>query len=103
MPAQKLFFGNSDHGDVTGLFSGYFDTQIGGKRDSNSYHAIAKAIEQPCASILFLSDIVEELDAAREAGWQTVLIDRLNDYPTPRLMPKNNEHWRVTEFTDITF
>lgn len=103
VPAQKLFFGNSDHGDVTGLFSGYFDTQIGGKRDSNSYHAIAKAIEQPCASILFLSDIVEELDAAREAGWQTVLIDRLNDYPTPRLMPKNNEHWRVTEFTDITF
>jgi enolase-phosphatase E1 len=98
--AQKLFFTFSDHGDTSKLFSGYYDTEMGGKRDKASYQAIAKAIAQEPAHILFLSDIVEELNAAREAGWQTVLVDRLNDYPTPRI-EQSNGHQRVTEFTDI--
>jgi 1,2-dihydroxy-3-keto-5-methylthiopentene dioxygenase len=38
----------------------------------------------PPADILFLSDVVEELDAAREAGLRTVLVDRREDYPAPR-------------------
>lgn len=76
VPAQKLLFANTESGDLTALLSGYFDTETGAKRDSNSYARIAEAIGLPAASILFLSDIVEELDAARAAGMQTTLLAR---------------------------
>lgn len=69
--AQKLIFGYSVAGDLTPLFNGYFDTTSGAKRDSASYQRIAQAMAVPAESILFLSDIVQELDAAREAGMQT--------------------------------
>lgn len=101
VPAQKLFFKHSQKGDLTVLFSDYFDTEIGGKRSASSYSAIAERIKIPAEHILFLSDIVEELDAAREAGWQTILIDRLEDYAEPRLDALANKHTRVTEFTAI--
>lgn len=69
--AQKLIFGHSTAGDLTPLFSGYFDTRIGGKREAASYAAIARETGHPADRILFLSDIGEELDAARAAGLQT--------------------------------
>jgi len=69
--AQKLLFGFSDYGDLTPLFSGYFDTHIGHKREVSSYEAIASEIGVRAGDILFLSDIREELDAARSAGMQT--------------------------------
>lgn len=69
--AQKLIFGHSDAGDLTPLFSGYFDTRIGGKRESASYAAILREIGFGGESVLFLSDIGEELDAARESGMRT--------------------------------
>ena len=65
------------------------------------YGLLAAAIGVPPAEILFLSDIVEELDAAREAGWQTVLVDRSEDYPEPRLGMAANGHARVTDFSAI--
>ena len=99
--AQKLFFGFSDAGDLGALFAGYFDTEIGGKREADSYRRITAAIEAQPADIMFLSDVVEELDAAREAGLQTVLLDRREDYPTPREGEAANGHARVTDFTQI--
>lgn len=99
--AQKLFFGFSDAGDLGGLFAGHFDTEIGGKREADSYRRITAAIEAQPADIMFLSDVVEELDAAREAGLQTVLLDRREDYPTPREGEAANGHARVTDFTQI--
>ena len=69
--AQKLIFGCSEAGDLTPLFSGYFDTTSGGKREAQSYRTIAQAIDLPAEQILFLSDIVEELDAAQQAGMAT--------------------------------
>ncbi len=69
--AQKLIFGHSDAGDLTPLFSGYFDTRIGGKREAGSYRTILDRIGAKGGETLFLSDIGEELDAAREAGMQT--------------------------------
>jgi enolase-phosphatase E1 len=69
--AQKLIFGCSEAGDLTALFSGYFDTTSGGKREAESYARIAAAIDRPAGEILFLSDVVQELDAAREAGMAT--------------------------------
>ncbi|OGI43513.1 MAG: 2,3-diketo-5-methylthio-1-phosphopentane phosphatase [Candidatus Muproteobacteria bacterium RBG_16_64_11] len=74
--AQKLIFGYSDCGDLTPLFSGYFDTAIGAKRKPASYAAISAAIGYPPAEILFLSDTKEELDAAHRAGMYTVQLVR---------------------------
>lgn len=74
--AQKLLFGYSDAGDLTPLFSGYFDTHIGGKREADSYRRIAEQIGLSAEAILFLSDIREELDAAAEAGFKTCWLVR---------------------------
>ncbi len=101
VPAQKLFFGHSDAGDLTPLFSGWFDTEVGGKREADSYRVIADRIGVPAGKILFLSDVVEELDAAREAGLQTVLIDRPEDYPAPREGDAAHGHLRVDAFDAI--
>lgn len=74
--AQHLLFAYSDHGDLTPLFSGYFDTAIGAKRDAAAYEKIAAAIDIAPSHILFLSDITEELDAAKQAGMRTVCLKR---------------------------
>src|SRR5688572_14644911 len=66
--AQKLLFAHTDYGDLTPLFSGYFDTTTGHKREIESYRKIAHAIGLPPGRILFLSDIREELEAAETAG-----------------------------------
>ena len=99
--AQKLFFGNSDAGDLLLLFSAFFDTEVGHKRDAASYRLIADKLEHPPERIVFLSDVVEELDAAREAGMRTVLVDRREDYPQPRLGDAAHGHERVESFADI--
>ena len=69
--AQKLIFGHSSAGDLTPLFSGYFDTRIGAKRETAAYQAILAEIALPADQVLFLSDIGAELDAARDAGLRT--------------------------------
>ncbi len=74
--AQQLIYGHSDFGDLTPLFSGYFDTTIGAKRAASSYQAISAAIELAPEDILFLSDSKEELDAARAAGMRTAWVVR---------------------------
>ncbi|MBB3103653.1 acireductone synthase [Azomonas macrocytogenes] len=74
--AQKLIFGCSEAGDLTPLFSGYFDTTSGAKRETASYERIASAIGLPAGEILFLSDVLQELDAARAAGMRTLGLAR---------------------------
>lgn len=74
--AQQLLFGHSDAGNLLHVFKGYFDTNVGHKREAESYRAIAEAIGLPAEQILFLSDIVEELDAAGDAGMQTIQLVR---------------------------
>ena len=94
--AQKLFFGYSDAGDLTPLFTGYFYTTTGPKQEADSYRKIAEAIGIPAELILFLSDITAELDAAREAGMSTTLLDRDN-----LLDGESGTHTRVSHFGDI--
>lgn len=101
VPAQRLFFGHSDAGDLTPLFSGWFDTGTGGKREAGSYRRIAESLGVPPGDVLFLSDVVEELDAAREAGMQTVLVDRREDYLRPRTGEDAHGHRRVESFADV--
>lgn len=74
--AQKLLFSHSTYGDLTPLFSGYFDTKVGGKKESSSYRKIAEELQTAPERILFLSDVAEELNAAAAAGMQTLLILR---------------------------
>ncbi|MGH8352188.1 MAG: acireductone synthase [Pseudomonas sp.] len=69
--AQQLIFGCSVAGDLRPLFSGYFDTGSGPKREAASYQRIAQSIGRPPEEILFLSDLVQELDAAQQAGLPT--------------------------------
>src|SRR3546814_5046633 len=70
--AQKLIFGHSAAGDLTPCFSGFFDTNIGGKLEAASYANIATALGLAPRSMLFLSDHPREIEAAATAGMQTV-------------------------------
>ncbi len=99
--AQKLLFAHTTAGDLTALFTGFFDTETGHKRDADSYRLIADALHRDPHDIVFLSDVVAELDAAREAGMQTVLVDRTTDYPEPRGGDACNAHPRVETFDKI--
>lgn len=74
--AQKLLFAHTVYGDLTPLFSGYFDTRTGPKQEAGSYREIARRIGLAPESLLFLSDIVAELDAAQAAGFATCLLAR---------------------------
>ena len=74
--AQKLLFSHSVKGNLSTYFSNYFDTNIGSKRDSDTYSLITKKLALPQNRILFLSDVIEELAAADKAGMKTIQITR---------------------------
>jgi enolase-phosphatase E1 len=95
--AQKLFFTHTEAGDLTPLFAGYFDTETGAKRDAESYRRIADAIGTPASDILFLSDVTEELDAARAAGMRTMLIAR-----APSSCPDRAAHRCAADFDAVS-
>jgi enolase-phosphatase E1 len=74
--AQKLLFTYSIRGDLTSYLSGYFDTEIGAKREPESYSKISRATACAPGELLFLSDSLAEVDAARRAGMETGLVVR---------------------------
>jgi len=69
--AQKLLFGFTEHGDLNNLFDGNFDTRIGGKMEPQSYKNILSKLDCKATEVLFLSDIEQELDAAKHVGMST--------------------------------
>ncbi len=77
--SQRLIFGHTKDGDLTALFQGFFDTQLGPKRESASYQAICRGANVASSECLFLSDIEAELDAAATAGLQTCQLVRPQD------------------------
>ena len=81
--AQRLLFSHSEAGDLTHFIRDYFDTYIGAKRDAASYRRIAASLDCPAAEIVFVSDVVAELDAARTAGFATRLCIRPGNPPQP--------------------
>ena len=93
--AQKLLFGFSTHGDLTPLFSGYYDTTIGSKREATAYRNISRDIGIAPGEILFLSDIREELDAAQTAGLQTYWLVR------DGALPVNPSHPVARNFSEL--
>lgn len=74
--AQKLLFKYSEAGDLTPLLSSHFDTKVGHKKEVESYQNIIKELGIPAEEILFLSDITEELDAAKKAGLKVTQLFR---------------------------
>jgi enolase-phosphatase E1 len=93
--AQKLLFRHTEAGDLKPLFSGWFDTRTGKKTDPAAYRAISAVIGEPGESILFLSDTLAELDAARAAGLETCAVDRDGAADA-------GTHRRVTSFAEIS-
>ncbi len=94
--AQKLLFGHTDYGDLTPLFSGYFDTNVGAKKDPTAYTSIATSIGLAPSEVLFLSDVKDELDAARQVGMYTIWLVR------EATLDPEAEHRQVASFDDIT-
>ena len=95
-PSQRMFFAHTTAGDLTPLLSGYFDTETGPKREAGSYRSIAAAIGVAPDSILFLSDVAGELDAAAAAGLRTILVAR-----APARCPAGGAHRCVADFDAI--
>ena len=71
--AQQLLFAHTEAGDLTPLIDSYFDTTVGKKGEAESYRKIAEAMGLKPEEILFISDVVAELDAARQTGMKTIL------------------------------
>ncbi len=67
--AQKLLFGHTAYGNLLPMLEAHFDLDMGGKREATSYKKIADKLKLAGQQILFLSDIPEELDAARAADF----------------------------------
>lgn len=99
--AQKLFFSHTEYGDLTFLFSDYFDTTSGSKKDASSYLKIATEIGLPSQSIVFLSDIIAELDAAKQAGMQTYWLVRDQDGAATVPALKAGDHPYAKSFTSL--
>jgi enolase-phosphatase E1 len=99
--AQKLFFRYSGAGDLTPLFSGYFDTTTGPKQEQASYAAIAQAMGLPAGNILFLSDVAAELDAAKAAGLQTCWLVRADDNPQSDAARAASAHQSAASFLSV--
>jgi enolase-phosphatase E1 len=95
--AQQLLFAHTEVGDLTGFIDNYFDTTVGAKAEVESYRRIASALGLPATEVLFISDVVGELDAASTAGMQTLLSVR----PGNPAQPCPERHPNIQSFDDI--
>ena len=94
--AQHLFFQYSCFGDMRSIFAAHFDTTSGAKQEPASYQHICQSLDAEPQSVLFLSDVIAELDAAHAAGLRTVYVRR------DESMPSSDVHQTVTNFNNIT-
>jgi len=97
--AQRLFFGHTEYGDLLKHFGGHYDTTTGPKKEAASYTKIAGDFKLPPEEILFLSDVVAELDAARDAGLRTCLCLR----PGNQEVEPGHGHPAVSNFAHLEF
>ncbi|MCF8527517.1 MAG: acireductone synthase [Candidatus Nanopelagicales bacterium] len=95
--AQHALFANAEQGDLDALIDDNFDiTTAGPKREAHSYERIAQQLGIPGPGLVFLSDVQAELDAASEAGWQTVGVLRAGEEQATVA-----QELRVASFTDL--
>lgn len=95
--AQQLLFSYTNHGDLTPFISHYFDTKTGEKKSDESYSKIAEKLGLKEQEILFISDVLAELDAARAAGLQTALSIRDGNEE----ITEDFSHRAITSFVEL--
>jgi len=95
--AQQLLFAHTNGGDLTSLIDSYFDTTIGSKTDVESYQRIASSLKVKASELLFISDVVAELDAASAANLQTTLCVRPGNHPQSDV----HGHRLIHSFNDL--
>jgi len=98
--AQQLLFRHTLQGDLTPLIRAYFDTRVGNKKQPDSYTKIAGSLALAASEILFISDVVAELDAALEAGMMAALCVRPGN---ARLDPDENGHFVIHSFEQLSW
>jgi enolase-phosphatase E1 len=74
--AQQLIYGYSNAGDLRFLFQHWFDTRIGPKTEQDSYKRIIAHLSANPNNVLFISDSVAELKAARASGLAVLYCNR---------------------------
>jgi len=92
--AQRRLFESTLDGDLTSLFDGFFDTGVGGKKESASYLRIVERLRVSVERTMFISDVTAELDAAKSAGLQVILSLRDGN----AVQPSADEYERVLSF-----
>ena len=95
--AQRWLLRCSSAGDLSAMVHWYFDTHTGSKQNPESYRRIAEEVGELPPDVLFVSDVVGELNAARTAGLGTILIVRPGNVPQPP-----HDHPVVRSFDEIT-
>jgi enolase-phosphatase E1 len=97
--AQRMIFKYSNAGDLTSSISAYFDTNTGKKTESASYTSIARELGRKPSETLFISDVIAELDAARDAGCLTLLAIREGN----GVVRQPIQHDAIASFSDLKF
>ena len=95
--SQQLLFAHSEPGDLTPLINNYFDTTVGNKGEAQSYRRIARELGLQPSEILFISDVTDELAAAREAGMKTLLSLRPGNKP----QMNTDQYQTITSFDEL--
>jgi enolase-phosphatase E1 len=95
--AQRDLFSHTESGSLTHYIDQYFDTTVGAKQLSISYTNIAGSLGEGPKDILFVSDVVAELDAALRADYDTRLCVR----PGNRPQPHTDKHPLIRSFDDL--
>ena len=94
--AQRVLFQYTEFGDLTDYFSGFFDTSCGAKRDASSYEMIAARLSRQPEQVVFVSDVLAELDAASSIGMKTLHMVRPGNND-----PAGDKHSTVKSFYDV--
>lgn len=101
--AQKLLFQYTDvkdNEDLRPLIRDYFDTVNAGlKMETASYSKIAATRNEAIGKWLFLSDRVEEVEAARAAGMQSFVVVREDNAALSE--EDKNKHVLIESFDQI--
>jgi enolase-phosphatase E1 len=95
--AQKYLFGYTQSGDLRPFIHAYFDTHTGPKTDGESYKKIAAALTTKTGEVLFISDSIRELDAARDAG----MVTRLSLRPGNAPVTDDRGHKAIQSFDEL--
>ncbi|XP_031495770.1 probable bifunctional methylthioribulose-1-phosphate dehydratase/enolase-phosphatase E1 1 isoform X1 [Nymphaea colorata] len=96
--AQRLIFGNTAHGDLRKYLCGFFDTMVGNKRETQSYIEIWQSlgVDKP-SQILFVTDVIQEAEAASSAGLDVLISIRPGNAP----LPENHKFRTIQSFEEI--